>query len=215
MAAPDPLPAMIRSLLPHWNPQWLDVAVPAVKIVVILAVAGLIRLLLRQLLKRLCTRYSVPAEMMIGIRRTGGFIISVSALLMVLHVIGVSAGTLWTAFTGFAAVGAVAFFAAWSVLSNIFCTFLIITTRPFRLHDHIELLEGGDKPGPQGPRHRHQCDLHHTGRNRRPRWQRPAGAQQPVLPAHHPAVARDQRVPFALNSGACQRSWLSLLPRRL
>ena len=80
MAAPDPLPAMIRSLLPHWNPQWLDVAVPAVKIVVILAVAGLIRLLLRQLLKRLCTRYSVPAEMMIGIRRAGGFIISVSAL---------------------------------------------------------------------------------------------------------------------------------------
>ena len=150
MAAPDPLPAMIRSLLPHWNPQWLDVAVPAVKIVVILAVAGLIRLLLRQLLKRLCTRYSVPAEMMIGIRRAGGFIISVSALLMVLHVIGVSAGTLWTAFTGFAAVGAVAFFAAWSVLSNIFCTFLVITTRPFRLHDHIELLEGGDKPGLKG-----------------------------------------------------------------
>ncbi|XHI65698.1 hypothetical protein ABZP12_02840 [Xanthomonas euvesicatoria] len=150
MPASDALPAMIRSLLPHWNPEWLAIAVPTVKIVLILAVAALVRLLLRQLLRRLCTRYSVPAEMMIGIRRVGSFVISVSALLMVLRVIGVSGGTLWTAFTGFAAVGAVAFFAAWSVLSNIFCTFLIITTRPFRLHDHIEVLEGGDKPGLKG-----------------------------------------------------------------
>jgi small-conductance mechanosensitive channel len=63
---------------------------------------------------------------------------------------GVSAAVLWTAFTGFAAVAAVAFFAAWSVLSNIFCTFLIVLTRPFRLYDQIELLESGDKPGLRG-----------------------------------------------------------------
>src|SRR5690606_13803791 len=52
--------------------------------------------------------------------------------------------------TGFVAVGAVAFFAAWSVLSNIFCTLLILTTRPFRLNDRIELLENGEKPGLKG-----------------------------------------------------------------
>ncbi|CAE6742214.1 hypothetical protein CFBP6600_31080 [Xanthomonas arboricola pv. corylina] len=150
MSASDALPTMIRSLLPHWNPQWLTVAVVTVQIVLILTVAALVRLLLRQVLRRLCTRYSLPAEMMIGIRRVGSFVISVTAVLTVLNVLGVSSGTLWTAFTGFAAVGAVAFFAAWSVLSNIFCTFLIITTRPFRLHDHIELLEGGDKPGLKG-----------------------------------------------------------------
>ncbi|SOT95337.1 putative mechanosensitive ion channel MscS [Xanthomonas arboricola pv. fragariae] len=150
MSASDALPTMIRSLLPHWNPQWLTVAVLTVQIVLILTVAALVRLLLRQVLRRLCTRYSLPAEMMIGIRRVGSFVISVTAVLTVLNVLGVSSGTLWTAFTGFAAVGAVAFFAAWSVLSNIFCTFLIITTRPFRLHDHIELLEGGDKPGLKG-----------------------------------------------------------------
>lgn len=150
MSTSDALPTMIRSLLPHWNPQWLTVAVLTVQIVLILTVAALVRLLLRQVLRRLCTRYSLPAEMMIGIRRVGSFVISVTAVLTVLNVLGVSSGTLWTAFTGFAAVGAVAFFAAWSVLSNIFCTFLIITTRPFRLHDHIELLEGGDKPGLKG-----------------------------------------------------------------
>src|SRR5690606_24617049 len=57
---------------------------------------------------------------------------------------------LWTAFTGFATVAAVAFFAAWSVLSNIFCSLLIFIMRPFRLLDYIELIEGGDKPGLRG-----------------------------------------------------------------
>jgi small-conductance mechanosensitive channel len=32
------------------------------------------------------------------------------------------------------------------VLTNIFCAFLIMITRPFRLHDHVELLENGEKP---------------------------------------------------------------------
>jgi small-conductance mechanosensitive channel len=83
-------------------------------------------------------------------RRLATFLITAAALLAILEGLGVSATVLWTAFTGFAAVGAVAFFAAWSVLSNIFCTFLIVMTRPFRLHDRIELLDGGDKPGLKG-----------------------------------------------------------------
>ncbi len=143
-------PAMIRDLLPRWNQRLLDVAVPTVEIVLIVAVAVLVRLLLRGLLRKLGTRYHVPAEIMIGIRRVGSVLISVAALLLILDRLGVSGTVLWTAFTGFAAVGAVAFFAAWSVLSNIFCTFLIVTTRPFRLHDHIELLENGEKPGLKG-----------------------------------------------------------------
>ena len=63
---------------------------------------------------------------------------------------GVSATVLWTAFTGFATVGAVAFFAAWSVLSNLFCAFLIFTVRPFRLGDTIEVLDLAEKPGARG-----------------------------------------------------------------
>lgn len=143
-------PAMIRDLLPRWNREVLDIAVPALEIAAILAVAMLARAILRQLLRRVGARYHVPAEMMIGLRRVGGFVISVATLLAILRIFGVSGAVLWTAFTGFAAVGAVAFFAAWSVLSNIFCTFLIVTTRPFRLHDHIELLENGEKPGLKG-----------------------------------------------------------------
>ena len=61
-----------------------------------------------------------------------------------------SAAVLWSAFTGFAAVGAVAFFAAWSVLSNLFCALLIFTVGPFRLGDTIEVLDTAEKPGAKG-----------------------------------------------------------------
>ena len=63
-----------------------------------------------------------------------------------LQVIGVSGAALWTALAGFVAVAAVAFFAAWSVLSNIFCALLILTTRPFRLGDKVELQAKSGKP---------------------------------------------------------------------
>ena len=47
-------------------------------------------------------------------------------------------------------VGAVAFFAAWSVLSNLFCALLIFTVRPFRIGDHVEVLDTAEKPGAKG-----------------------------------------------------------------
>jgi len=58
--------------------------------------------------------------------------------------------TLPRALQQFATVGAVAFFAAWSVLSNLFCAFLIFTVGPFRVGDHIEVLDTAEKPGALG-----------------------------------------------------------------
>lgn len=140
----------MKDVLPLWLHQWLGVIVPVAQVVLILAVAWLLRALTRRLINRFGRRYNLPEELMMGSRRILAFVIYAAALLLILERLGVSGTVLWTAFTGFAAVAAVAFFAAWSVLSNIFCTLLILTTRPFRLHDHVELLEGGDKPGLKG-----------------------------------------------------------------
>ncbi|WP_223203042.1 MULTISPECIES: mechanosensitive ion channel family protein [unclassified Stenotrophomonas] len=115
-----------------------------------LLAAWLLRFIARRLIRRFAAHYTLPLEMVMGARRLTSFIVYFGALLVILHILGTSASVLWTAFTGFAAVGAVAFFAAWSVLSNIFCTLLIFTTRPFRLHDYIEVLENGEKPGLKG-----------------------------------------------------------------
>lgn len=136
--------------LPVWLHDWLDIVVPLGQILLILLIAWLLRMLARRLVERVGTRYTLPPEAVIGARRVLSFLIYAGAFLLVLERLGVSGTVLWTAFTGFAAVAAVAFFAAWSVLSNIFCTMLILTTRPFRLYDHVELLENGDKPGLRG-----------------------------------------------------------------
>lgn len=140
----------MREHLPLWMQEWLTVALPMLRLLLIVAGAWLARKTLRALIARLGSRAIFPPELIVGLRRVASFIISAAALLLILEQLGVSATVLWTALTGFVAVGAVAFFAAWSVLSNIFCTFLIIATRPFRLHDHIELIENGEKPGLRG-----------------------------------------------------------------
>lgn len=141
---------LLHDHLPSWTHEWLEVIVIAVQVALIVLAAWLLRMLARRLLRRLGERYALPPELLVAARRLAGVLIFGTALMLVLDRFGVSGTVLWTAFTGFAAVGAVAFFAAWSVLSNIFCTMLILTTRPFRLHDHIELLENGEKPGLKG-----------------------------------------------------------------
>ena len=92
----------------------------------------------------------MPLEFLVPLSTFSGWLIIVGASLMVMERVGVSMTVLWTAITGFAAMAAVAFFAAWSVLSNLFCAFLIFSSSPFRVGDVVELLESGDKPGLKG-----------------------------------------------------------------
>ena len=140
----------MKQNLPPWLQEWLGVILPLGQVALILLVAWLLAKLSRRLLRRLDGHYSLPLELNMMVRRLLSFVIYSAALLLVLQQLGVSSTVLWTAFTGFATVAAVAFFAAWSVLSNIFCTLLIAMTKPFRLNDHIELLENGEKPGLKG-----------------------------------------------------------------
>lgn len=120
------------------------------RVLLIVACAWILHRLMRAFIGRLGARSIFPTELVVGFKRGASLLITTAALLLVLEQFGVSATLLWTAFTGFVAVAAIAFFAAWSVLSNVFCMLLIVTTRPFRLHDEIEVLESGDKPGLRG-----------------------------------------------------------------
>jgi small-conductance mechanosensitive channel len=135
---------------PVWLRDSLGFIVPAVQVVLIVFVAWLLQRVMRRLFRRLKDAYALPSELFVVGRRVSGFLIYGAALVLILERLGVSGTVLWTAFTGFAAVGAVAFFAGWSVLSNIFCTVLIFATRPFRLYDQVEILENGEKPGLRG-----------------------------------------------------------------
>ena len=133
-----------------WTDLWPHMIGPAARVLLIVAGAWLLHRLMRALIGRLGARAIFPPELVVGFRRAASSLITLAALLLALDQIGVSATVLWTAFTGFVAVAAIAFFAAWSVLSNVFCMLLIVTTRPIRLNDEIEVLESGDKPGLRG-----------------------------------------------------------------
>ena len=136
--------------LPSWLEDWLDIVVPAIHILLIIAVATTAYRLLRYLVRRAVAHYRWPPETMVPILGVLRWLIIAGTVLLILERLGMSAAVLWSAFTGFAAVGAVAFFAAWSVLSNLFCALLIFTVGPFRLGDTIEVLDTAEKPGAKG-----------------------------------------------------------------
>ena len=140
----------IKAQLPAWLQSWFSEITVLLQVALILLGAFVLRWAVRRLIQRLTRRYDLPIEIVVSARRITGFLIGFGTLLLVLERCGVSGGVLWTAFTGFAAVAAVAFFAAWSVLTNLFCALLLLITRPFRLHDHIELLENGERAGFRG-----------------------------------------------------------------
>src|SRR5574343_1344269 len=144
---------MRRSLtlyLPEWAQDWLEIIVPGGQIALLLVAAWLLQILLGRLLTRAGRHYQIPLELQMPIDGLMRWTMFAATLLLVLERLGVSATVLWTGFTGFATVGAVAFFAAWSVLSNLFCAFLIFTVGPFRVGDHIEVLDTAEKPGALG-----------------------------------------------------------------
>lgn len=136
--------------LPDWLQEWLDVMIPLLQIALIVLCAWLLHRLFRRIIRRASTHYELPHELLMPINVVVRWIIISGAVLMALERLGVSATVLWSAFTGFATVGAVAFFAAWSVLSNLFCAFLIFINRPFTVGDYIELLDNAEKPGALG-----------------------------------------------------------------
>jgi small-conductance mechanosensitive channel len=77
----------------------------AVKILLTLLAAWLLRVLARRLIRRFAEHYTLPPEMVMGARRITSFVVYFSALLYILSLLGASPSVLWTAFTGFAAVG--------------------------------------------------------------------------------------------------------------
>jgi small-conductance mechanosensitive channel len=136
--------------LPAWAGNGIETLVLGTQVAAIVLAAWLVMRVVRGLLRRAAQAYALPPTLVVLSRRVIGLLVYTGALLWSLERMGVSGQVLWTAFTGFAAVGAVAFFAAWSVLSNLFCALLIFTTRAFRPGDVVELLETGDKPGFKG-----------------------------------------------------------------
>jgi small-conductance mechanosensitive channel len=130
---------------------WSEPLIRAAQVLLILLLAWLVQRIVTRGITRLGQRYpQLPQELLLPLRGLLRWMILGSAFMLVLERFGVSAEVLWAALTGFTAVAAVAFFAIWSVLSNMFCALLIFSMGPFRIGDTVELLDSGDKPGIKG-----------------------------------------------------------------
>lgn len=136
--------------LAKMSPVWIEPIWFTLQIVLILLAGYLAQRFVARGLTRLGERYAFPPQLLMPLRGVLRWLIMGSALLFVLERLGVSATVLWTALSGFVAVAAVAFFAMWSVLSNLLCAVLIFTVGPFRIGDVVELVDTTDKPGVKG-----------------------------------------------------------------
>lgn len=140
----------MKSWFEDWAVDWIGLLIPGGQILIIALAAWLLQRLLARGLTSLAGRYQMPLSMLLPLRGALRWLVIGSALMLILERVGVSASVIWTALTGFVAVAALAFFAIWSVLSNIFCAALIFTVGPFRLGDYVEVLESADKLGVRG-----------------------------------------------------------------
>ncbi|WP_084308627.1 mechanosensitive ion channel family protein [Phytopseudomonas flavescens] len=134
-----------------WLAAWSQPLMRTGQVILILSLAWLAQRILTRGITRLGQRYpQLPPELLVPLRGLTRWLILGSAFMLVLERLGVSAQVLWGALTGFVAVAAIAFFAIWSVLSNLFCALLIFALGPFRIGDCVEVLESADKPGVRG-----------------------------------------------------------------
>jgi len=130
---------------------WIEPILIALQILLILLIGYTLQRFVARFLTRMAERYPLlPPELLVMVRGGLRWLIMGTAFVAVLGRLGVSASVLWAALSGFVAVAAVAFFAMWSVLSNLLCAVLIFTVGPFRIGDVVELVDTLDKPGVKG-----------------------------------------------------------------
>jgi small-conductance mechanosensitive channel len=126
--------------------EYLQMIVPfareVVTVVAILIVALVCSSVLRRLIDRQREAKRVGATMAGRLQKIRQSVIVVLTVLVLMEALGVF-GSAWALISTALAALAVGFVAAWSVLSNATAALLVLTFRPFRLGDSVELVEPG------------------------------------------------------------------------
>lgn len=103
----------------------------------------LLTLLVAHLVVKACDavqrREWLPAAVIIPLAGFLKWAVWIAGVLIALELLGVPIKTLWTALLSVALVVAVAFFASWSILSNILSAAILLTFSRARIGDTVEL----------------------------------------------------------------------------
>jgi small-conductance mechanosensitive channel len=134
-----------------FQPQQLLAYVHTVASILVIATVGyVVYVLLRRVLGAVAQRDDVPQPLMHFLRVFLRWGVLVIIALLCLQQVGVRIGALWTGMLSVMALVAIGFIAAWSVLSNILCSLLLIVFDLFRLGDEIEIIEATGGKGLRG-----------------------------------------------------------------
>jgi small-conductance mechanosensitive channel len=98
----------------------------------------------------LAQRDDVPQPLMQFLRVFLRWGVLVIIVLLCLQQVGLRIAALWAGLLSVMALIAIGFIAAWSVLSNILCSILLIVFDLFRLGDEIEIIEATGGKGLRG-----------------------------------------------------------------
>jgi small-conductance mechanosensitive channel len=71
-------------------------------------------------------------------RRVVQLAVFATSIVLILEIFGINLGGIWAVLSTMLAIVGVGFVASWSMLSNSFCTFMILMFRPFAIGDEIE-----------------------------------------------------------------------------
>ncbi|MEM6334662.1 MAG: mechanosensitive ion channel family protein [Planctomycetota bacterium] len=125
------VPSAVESMLP-----WLTLGL--LKTIVVLLLAYAAYRLLNLVLNRLERRYRVDPSIVASLRTLLRWLAAGLTVAAVVQAWGVF--ELWTVVTTVVALVAIGFVAVWSVLSNMSCSVMLLTTRMFRVGDRVEIL---------------------------------------------------------------------------
>ena len=86
------------------------------------------------------TRRHLPVTHIHLIRLIARWSIIIIVALIVFSIFGIAIANLWITMSAVALATLIAFFAGWSLLSNILATFLVLIWRPFQIGDKVTIL---------------------------------------------------------------------------
>lgn len=99
---------------------------------------------------RLVARRYLPDSFCHVLQIVVRWLIIVVVALLSLQQVGVPLSAVWATVSAIAVLVAIGFVAVWSVLSNVFCSVLLIMFPPFRMGEEIEIMDSPGAPGLRG-----------------------------------------------------------------
>lgn len=129
---------MLSELSSHLTRVWPRIVAGVPVALLVLVGALLARQLIGRMLRLFARKSDLREVDVAPFGRMLGWLVSVSALLLVMSAFGFNLGGLWGVLSTVLAMVAVGFVAAWSILSNTLCTVLILFYHPFSIGDVIE-----------------------------------------------------------------------------